>query len=52
MLKNAVFSCIFNIKMVTQKVTSFDIYIYLMHGDMNTVTIQSNKIALNKVKEN
>ena len=51
MLKNA-FSCILDIKMAKQKFTNVDIYIFLMHDDMSTVTIWSNKIVFNKVKKN
>ena len=45
---------IFNIKMATQKFTSFDkilFVFFLMHTDMTSVTIQSNKIVSNEVKE-
>ena len=36
--------------MAAQKFTSFDVF--LMHVDMTAVTIQSNKIVLNEVKDN
>ena len=45
---------IFNIKMATQKFTSFDkilFVFFLMHTDMTSVTIQSNKIVSNEVKD-
>ena len=39
--------------MATQKFTNFDkVFFFLMHVDMTAVTIQSNKIVLNEVKEN
>ena len=37
--------------MVTEKFTNFDKF-FLMHADMTSVLIQSNKIALNEVKDN
>ena len=36
--------------MATQKFTDFDVL--LMHADMTAVTIQSNKIDSNEVKDN
>ena len=48
--KCGVFSSIFNIKMATQKFTNFDKF-FLMHADMTAVTIQSNKIVSNEVKD-
>ena len=44
----------FNIKMATQKFTIFDkilFVFFLMHTDMTSVTIQSNKIVSNEVKD-
>ena len=44
---------IFSIKMATQKFTSFDkvlFVFFLMRTDMTSVTIQSNKIVSNEVK--
>ena len=39
--------------MATQKFPNFDkFFFFLMHADMTAVTIQSNKIVLNGVKEN
>ena len=38
--------------MATQKFTNFDKCFLLMHTDMTAVTIQSNKIVLNEVKDN
>ena len=37
--------------MVTQKFTDFDVFLYT-HTDMTAVTIHSNKIVLNEVKDN
>ena len=37
--------------MATQKFTSFDKF-FKIHSDMTAVTIQSNKIVSNKVKDN
>ena len=52
MLNMLLFSSIFNIKMATQKFTSFDkFFFFLMHADMTAVTIQSNKIVSNEVKD-
>ena len=51
MLKKCI-SSIFNIKMGTQKFTHFDKFFKKMHVDMTPVTIQSNKIILNEVKDN
>ena len=42
---------IFSIKMAAQNFTNF-VKFFLMHADMTAVTIQSNKIALNEVKDN
>ena len=50
MPKMLLFSCIFNIKIATQKFTNFDFF--LMHADMTAVTMQSNKIVSNEVKDN
>ena len=36
--------------MPTQEFTNFDVF--LMHADMTAVTIQSNTIVLNEVKDN
>ena len=36
--------------MATQKFTSFDVF-FLMHADMTAVTVESNKIVLNEVKD-
>ena len=36
--------------MATQKFTNFDKF-FLMHVDMTVVTIQSNKIILNEIKD-
>ena len=49
MLKHSVFSSNINIKMTTQKFTSFDKF-FLMHADITAVTIQSNKTLSNEVK--
>ena len=46
------FSSIFSIKMATQKLTNFDKFFKKMHADMTVVTMQSNKIVLNEVKDN
>ena len=46
------FSSIFNIKMAAQKFTNFARFFFLMHFDMTAVTLQSNKIVLNEVKDN
>ena len=43
------FSSLVNIKMSTQKST---VKKKNLHADMTAVTIQSNKIVLNEVKEN
>ena len=43
--KMLLFSSIFNIKMATQKFTNL-----FSHADMTAVTIQSNKIVLNKLR--
>ena len=51
MLKYCVFSSIFNIKMAAQKCTNFDKF-FKMHTDMTAVTIQSNKVVSNEVKNN
>ena len=37
--------------MATQKFTNYD-KLFLMHADMRAVTIQSNKIVSNEVKDN
>ena len=50
MPKCCVFSSMFNIKMAAQKFTNFDVF--LMHADTTAVTIQSNKIVSNEVKDN
>ena len=44
------FSFIFSVKMVTPKFTNFDKF--LMSADMTAVTINSNKIVLNDIKDN
>ena len=49
MLKMLLFSSLVNIKMSTQKST---VKKKNLHVDMTAVTIQSNKIVLNEVKEN
>ena len=49
MLKMLLFF-ISNIEMATWKFISFDFF--LMHIDMTAVTIQSNKIVSNEVKDN
>ena len=36
--------------MAAQKFTNFDKF-FLMHADMTAVTLQSNKIVLNEVKD-
>ena len=36
--------------MAAQKFSNFDVF--LMHTDMTAVTVQSNKIALNDIKDN
>ena len=41
----------FNIKMAAQKFTNFDKF-FLVHVDMTAVTMQSNKIVSNEVKDN
>ena len=41
----------FNIKMATQKFTNFGKF-FKMHTDMPAVTIQSNTIVLNEIKDN
>ena len=38
--------------MAAQKFTNFDKFFKKMHADMTSVTIQSNKIVLNEVKDN
>ena len=38
--------------MATQKFTNFDKFFKKMHTDMTAVTIQSNKIISNEVKDN
>ena len=43
------FPSIFNIKMATQKFTNFAKFLMC---DMTAITIQSNKIVLNEVKDN
>ena len=40
-----------SIKITTQKLTNFDVF-FKMHADMIDVTIQSNKIVSNEVKDN
>ena len=40
-----------NIKLAAQKFTSFDKF-FLVHADMTAVTIQSNNIVSNEVKDN
>ena len=42
---------IFNIKMVTQNITNFDKF-FKLHTGMTAVTVQSNKIVSNEVKDN
>ena len=42
----------FNIKMAAQKFTNFDKVFLKMHTDMTAVTLQSNEIVLNEVKDN
>ena len=42
---------IFNIEMATQKFTNFDKF-FLTHTDRTAVTMQSNKIVSNEVKDN
>ena len=49
-LKIFLFPSIFSIKMAIQKFTNFDFL--KMHADMTVVTIQSNKIVLNEMKDN
>ena len=46
------FSSIFNSKMAAQKFTNFDKLFKKMYADMTAVTIQSNKIVLNEIKDN
>ena len=46
-----VFSSISSIKMDAQKFANFDKFLK-MHADMTAVTIQSNKIVSNEVKDN
>ena len=41
----------FNIKMAVQKFTNFD-KLLKMHADITVVTMQSNKIVSNEVKDN
>ena len=48
----AFFPTIFNNKMATEKFTNFDKLFKKMYADMTAVTIQSNKIVLNEVKNN
>ena len=51
MWKCCLFSSIFNIKMATHQFTNFG-KCFLMHADMTAVTIQSNQIVSNEVKDN
>ena len=44
-------SPIFNIKMATQEFTNFEVF-KKMHAGITAVTIQSNKIDLNEIKDN
>ena len=37
--------------MATQKFTNFEVFLK-MHADMTTVTIQSNKLVSNEIKDN
>ena len=37
--------------MAAQKFTNFDNKFFLVHADMTTLTIQSNKIVSNEVKD-
>ena len=50
MPKMFLFSFVFNIKMATQKFTSL-IHFLKMHTDMSAVTMQSNKIVSNEIKD-
>lgn len=50
MPKMLLFPSIFNIKMATQKFTSIDKF--LMYVGLTAVTIQSNTIVSNEVKDN
>ena len=52
MLKMLLFSSIFNITMATQNFTNFGKFFFLIHADTTAVTIQSNKIVSNEVKDN
>ena len=45
------FSSTFNIKMAAQKFTNFDRIFKKMHADMTAVTIQSNEIVSNEIKD-
>ena len=38
--------------MAAQKFTNFDKVFFKMHTDMTAVTLQSNEIVLNEVKDN
>ena len=49
--KDSVFSPIFSIQMAAQKFKNFDKF-FIMHADITAVTIQSNKIVLNEIKDN
>ena len=51
MPKCCLFPSIFSIKMAAQKFTNFDGFLKI-HADMTAVTIQSNKIVSNEVKDN
>ena len=51
MPKMLFFPLIINIKMATEKFTNFDKFFFQMHTDMTAVTIESNKIVSNKVKD-
>ena len=52
MLKCYFFPAPFNIKMATQNSPILISFLKKMHADMTVVTIQSNKIVLNEVKDN
>ena len=51
MLKMLLFYSFFNSKIAIQKFTNF-IKFFKLHVNMTAVTIQSNKIVLNQVKDN
>ena len=50
-LKRLCIFFIFSIKVATQKFTNFDKLFFKMHADMTAVTIQTNKIVYNEVKD-